>query len=989
MALVCALLLVAAANAQSPRPPESGGQIASLGQPLRWRWQAGLAAGPINIAASNDLLMRAHIGVAHDLLNPVAGLARLGVEAYAGVRDTRSDAGARAILHIPYIGMGVGADYNLRNEGVDLLITAQSPVRRGGLITRGSMLRVDWYPERSHSFTIGITAPVGDPLAGRGRPLTDYVVVSADFQPSVPYRVDEPAVEAVLDSLGSSAEWIRREVAPFLDQDGRDAKTAVGRTEQYLRELRARLAVRSAEQEVRYFHSQLEQLFTLTAGSAAGSKLARRAREILLEDVLLPYNNLVGRKKRKDTLAEFGTVARGRFSRWVVSSGLVPAGRTDPVLYVFQRLTDIMDEVRKTAVKEWDDPRLVWLPLQYALLPEQHDDPAELDDLLQRSIGVQFTTHNRILYIANLQFHSELLRTIRETKQYHVLWIHDFPAVTPVGGIDSHSLEVVVGYLTTLAERVEAYDVTGVLPSYFIFVDEFYYEERKSRMLMTVLEDPLEADANLPRGTGVAAEQLARVRERLRTAVSNSRVLQAEARQFGEPWLRNRIKVHVNVTNRADPSFWAGGLVSSLFGYPDNVMRDHRKIAFHDVNEADVSAGMAILTGMGVGQAYLGPSWDDRSLIVQGRVLFELKRAARDLLLSQGMNEEDIPLALSSVPLSRATTATAATPAGGFDARALTLVNGTGYLPKPLNVVKALLYSLLPPGSVMKIPDSLWNSTFYGSLLLGACLRGATVSIISPALANAPSSGSPQMARAHELMTRLLLAQRVLAEPLAIANGHLRVGLYALEADRNGFASRIETWTKHVAASPFLREHMPFTTDLMPVMSAAAVAARVPRPVEPATASVARPPKLHQKVQFHATREYWEAIGNAPEWPLFMSTYLRYREATYSVEGESSDATRLVTELATIAERIFAHTRNTRGLSYALAGSQNQDYRGMFMDGEVGVLFSGPSSLLPLVDLVFMEGTVTWVDDQLTLDRLLPPPTELQRRLGRVAKDGV
>ena len=988
MALVCALLLVAAANAQSIRSPESGGQTSSLGQPLRWRWQAGLAAGPINIAASNDLLMRAHVGVAHDLLNPVAGLARLGVEAYAGVRDTRSDAGARAILHIPYIGMGVGADYNLRNAGVDLLITAQSPVRRGGLITRGSMLRVDWYPERSHSFTIGIAAPLGDPLAGRGRPLKDYVVVSADFQPTVPYRVYEPAIEAVLDSLRSSAEWIRREVTPFLDQDGRDAKIAVGRTERYLRELRARLAVRSAEQEVRFFHAQLEQLFTLTAGSTAGSELARRAREILLEDVLLPYNNLVGRKKRKDTLAEFGTIARGRFSRCVVSSGLLPANRTDPVLYVFQHLTRIMDEVRKTAVKEWDDARLVWLPLQYALLPEEHDEPGELDELLQRATGVEFTNHNRIVYITNLQFHWELLRTIRETKQYHVLWIHDFPAVTPVGGIDSHSLEVVVGYLTTLAERVEAYDATGVLPTFFIFVDQFYYEERKSRMLMTVLEDPLEADANLPRGAGAAAERLARARERLRTAVAKSRVLQAEARQYGESWLHNRIKVHVNVTNRADPSFWGGGLVSSLFGYPDNVMRDHRKIAFRDVNEAD-SAGMAILTGMGVGQAYLGPSWDDRSLVVEGPVLLELKQAARDLLLSQGMNEEDMPLALRSVPLSRATTATEGAPAGGFDARALTLVNGTGYLPKPLNVAKALLYSLLPSGSVMKIPDSLWNSTFYGSLLLGACLRGATVSIISPALANAPSSGSPQMARAHELMTRLLLAQRVLAEPLASANGQLRVGLYALEADRNGFASRIDTWTKQVAASPFLREHLPFSTTLMPVMNAAAAAARVPGPVEPATASVGRPPKLHQKVQFHATREYWDAIGRAPEWPLFMSTYLRYREATYSVDGESSDATRLVTELATIAERIFAHTRGTQGLSYALAGSQNQDYRGMFMDGEVGVLFSGPASLLPLVDLVFMEGTVTWVDDQLTLDRLLPPPTELQRRLGRVAKDGV
>jgi len=34
------------------------------------------------------------------------------------------------------------------------------------------------------------------------------------------------------------------------------------------------------------------------------------------------------------------------------------------------------------------------------------------------------------------------------------------------------------GYLAALAERIEAYDSTGTLPSYFIFLDQFYYEER-------------------------------------------------------------------------------------------------------------------------------------------------------------------------------------------------------------------------------------------------------------------------------------------------------------------------------------------------------------------------------------------------------------------------------------------------------------------------------------------------------------------------------
>jgi hypothetical protein len=59
------------------------------------------------------------------------------------------------------------------------------------------------------------------------------------------------------------------------------------------------------------------------------------------------------------------------------------------------------------------------------------------------------------------------------------------------------------------------------------------------------------------------------------------------------------------------------------------------------------------------------------------------------------------------------------------------------------------------------------------------------------------------------------------------------------------------------------------------------------------------------------------------------------------------------------------------------------------MDGEAAVVFTGATSLVPLVDLVFMVGTVTWVDDQATLDSLLPPVGELRRRIARIAKDGV
>ncbi len=930
-------------------------------------------------------------GAYHAPLNPVTKLAELGMEGYLGARGSKVDGGVRAIMQVPYLSTGVGADYNLRGGRLDMLVTFHTPVRRGGLLTRGSRLRLDWYPMLKHSFTIGVAAPLGDPLAGRNRPIQDYVVVARDFHTPVSHRATSSALDAALDSLRVSAEWTRRLVVPFLDQDGRDGSVALARTAGYVADLRARLAVRSVAEEVRFFHTQLEQLFTVASGSApAGRDLARRCREILLDDVLLPYDRLLGRKKRNDTLKELSMSARGRFGRWVASSALVPPERAEDVLFVFERLTDILEAQRRKAAKEWDDPRLVWLPLQYALLPEDYDEQSELDALVERATDVRFTDHNQVSYVANLQFHWELLRMIRETRDYHVLWIHDFPASTPAQTLDWAAFaQVVDGYLTALAERVEAYDSTAKLPSYFIFVDQHYYEQRKSRVLMTVLEDPLHASPRLPLGTERDAERLAGALERLRLAVQHSRVLQAEAREYGDAWLRNRIKVHVNVTNRVDASFWSGGLISSVFGYPDDVMRDHRKMAFRDVSEEDPFSGEAILTGMGVGQQYLGPGWDDRSLILRGPVVLELKQAARDLLLSQGLVEQDLPPPLRTRPAAGGALARlAARPdAARFDGRAMALVNGTGYLPKPLNVGKAVLYSLMPPGSVIKVPDSLWNSTFYAGLLVGASLRGAEVFIIAPALANAPSSGFPQMARAHELLTRLLLVRRELAAAIAAAGGDLRTGLYALPGDARGFASRADLWARQVSATPFLQALLPFAPALVPIV--ADVGRTAPGLDAPSSDSGLRP-KLHQKVQFLATRDFWRAVTASPEWPAFMATYLRYRQATYAPEGEYSEVRALPDSLERIAERVLAHVHDApRAASFAIVGSQNQDYRGMFMDGEVGVLFTGPESLVPLIDLVFMVGTVTWVDDQATLDRLLPPVGELQRRIARVAKDGV
>jgi hypothetical protein len=261
-------------------------------------------------------------------------------------------------------------------------------------------------------------------------------------------------------------------------------------------------------------------------------------------------------------------------------------------------------------------------------------------------VGRQFTDGNSIYYVINEQFQVEVTRTIRQARDYHVLWIHDFRGRNDEGTPDKLSLRYVVdAYLRALTDAVRAYDARGVLPLYMIFLDQHYYEENDGRLWLDLLERPLEVVPKLPAGFEDFAARLAIARDSLRAAVAGSRLLAAESRQYGSAWLGNQVKVHVSITNQADPSFW-GREIIPVVGIPDDFMRDHRKIAFFDVSEEDPFRGQAIYTGMGIGEHYAGPTWEDRSIIAQGPLLLTLKAEARQLLLGQGLSAEQIPYPL-------------------------------------------------------------------------------------------------------------------------------------------------------------------------------------------------------------------------------------------------------------------------------------------------------------------------------------------------------
>ena len=303
---------------------------------------------------------------------------------------------------------------------LNFLVTAQTPVIRGGIFAAGGTVRINWYPTESSSFTVGFAIPLGDHRTGRGRPASEYRRRRGEVPHAQTLRHSATRPSTPCSTrCATSAEWVRRVTVPFLDQDGRTSPSPRQRNAAYLRSCGPTSPCAAPSRRcASSTPSWIAPSRWRRAATAAGRQLAREARAILLDEVILPYNGLLGRKQRRDALVDLVIAARGRFGGSVAAAGLVPG---DAVEHGALRLPAAHGASSRPsadrAAKEWDDPRLVWLPLQYALLPEDHDTQAELDALVERATHVDFTNGNRIRYLANLQFHWELMRSIEPAQE--------------------------------------------------------------------------------------------------------------------------------------------------------------------------------------------------------------------------------------------------------------------------------------------------------------------------------------------------------------------------------------------------------------------------------------------------------------------------------------------------------------------------------------------------------------------------------------------
>ena len=819
------------ATAQSVLPPQP---VFSIGQPSLWE-QGVSALAPIS-GDSERGVVRVSYAVHHSLFNPVMGVLGATGEAYTsfGGRST----GLRFLAQSRVLGLSGGLDWNIQGRTGSPFVSFETAIRRGGLLGAGTKVRIDWVPARTQSVAIGLTMPVFRPLAGRTRPRRTHV--------------DLPAPHATprVVPMASTAPEIRRL---------REAAEALGAFSNVYPPRPERLI---ASYDGGYAHAMaaydaaIQGLFARALGDPELSdRIAEHGRDVLLGTVLLPVDSLFGRARGdpKDLrpLTDAALLAMGR---WLSDTARVAPRAREAALSAFGAWLNVVDEVHRQLLAESDDSRFEWLPLELALTADQFDEQAEVDSLIARAVGHPFTDRNALSYLRSTDLPMEIARSIYATRSYHVLWTHDFTGVRPSGSVDNIGYSIVAdAYLPALTAAVKRYDSTGVFPIYIILQDEYWYEPRGNRLWMNILENPLHASMRLPEDSGGRESHLLDRQRELREAVAASRRLQREAKASGDAdrWLGRIVKVHINITEPSDFSFRSSRIIPGLPFTPDNIMRDHRKIVFYDLTEADPYRGEMLLMGIGIGEHYASATWEDRGYRIRGPATLEVRRAVQQTLLRNGFSEAQIPPPLR--PSANATGEEHRMNVGDYVGRALQVHNQVGFGAKKSSVARAMLYNLAPPGSVIIVPDPVWLSNTWAGMLAAAAARGCRVYVIAPAAANAPSPQAPLLAVEHEVFTRFLDLRRSLGPRIRSAGGDLRVGIFAAHASEDDAVGRAREVKEGLERAPWIREVIPFDDRTLAVLNHAQVnAANGSNSTELAHDERPRAPQLHQKSQLVA-----------------------------------------------------------------------------------------------------------------------------------------
>ena len=344
----------------------------------------------------------------------------------------------------------------------------------------------------------------------------------------------------------------------------------------------------------------------------------------------------------------------------------------------------------------------------------------------------------------------------------------------------------------------------------------------------------------------------------------------------------------------------------------------------------------------------------------------------------------------------------------GWNAHLLTAINETGWGSKSATVMKAAIYNLMPGGSAMIAPDSLWTSDFWAGMFAAAALRGCRVYIIAPTSSNAPSNALPTMGLMHETLSVLFAAGQYMGPDLARLGGALHVGLYTRTTDVSDMRSQVEAVLAAAGRGPGMFPRLGLHPECIRALKAEADTLETqytgpvhPFGIEEGGVGEGGRPKIHMKAQFFASAEGLGILGRR-EWGPILARYLavRRRQTLAPDHDLESITTTLLAEqtagAAATQDVYTTHCDSLRAVDSALGervvflatvGSHNQDRRSMLLDGEVLEAVSGSSALTMAIDFAFLVSTATWPQSGAELDAHFPETSSTTKQFFRWIKN--
>jgi len=149
-------------------------------------------------------------------------------------------------------------------------------------------------------------------------------------------------------------------------------------------------------------------------------------------------------------------------------------------------------------------------------------------------------------------------------------------------------------------------------------------------------------------------------------------------------------------------------------------------------------------------------------------------------------------------------------------------------------------------------------------------------------------------------------------------------------------------------------------------------------------------PQLHLKAQFYASSEAWDTFFSLAAaldtGGAFVTAWAR------QLSNETAEPTEFQEAMAPYVEKVresitgqMPEEELEKAIVYLGVGSQNMDYRGMYLDGEVTYISTHGGVLTGVLDLLHVIEVSDWVDDVDTLDEYMGSYGWITRHIARWA----